>query len=100
MTKENIILTLVANSDKIKSFGVDQLGLFGSYAREQHNDQSDIDIIVKFQEGKKNYKSFINLVYFLEKLLGKQVDLLTFKSLTNSFLKHIEKDITYVTLDN
>ncbi|TRX59834.1 nucleotidyltransferase family protein [Carboxylicivirga sp. M1479] len=98
MTKDTIIHTLTTNSQMIKSYGVDKIGIFGSYARNQQTEQSDIDIVVKFEDGKKSYKAFIKLAYYLEEILNKKVDLVTYKSLSDNFIAHIEKEIRYVAL--
>ncbi len=52
--KEIIKSSIAHNKQKIKLLGVDKLGLFGSYARGDADDNSDIDILVVFSKKKKN----------------------------------------------
>lgn len=98
LSKEKIIETLILNSDKIKGFGVNKIGLFGSFARNESKPQSDIDFIVEFDREKKNYKNFIHLAYFLEDLFKTEVDLLTPNSLSPYLKPYIYKEIEYVSL--
>jgi len=56
-------------------YGVQRIGLFGSFARNEANDQSDIDLVVEFNQpiGLR----FLELSDYLERLLQRPVDLLT-----------------------
>ena len=96
--KKQIIELLKQNDQKIKSFGVSKIGLFGSYVKNMQHENSDIDLIVEFEQGKKSYSKFINLAYFLEELLGRKVDLLTNKSLSPYFGHRILNETEYVPL--
>mgnify|MGYP000905268090 CR=1 FL=1 len=96
--KEQIIRLLQTNNKQIKNFGVKKIGLFGSFAKNQQTADSDIDFIVEFEKEKKTYKSFINLAFFLEELLGRKVDLLTNKSLSPYLGPQILKETENVLL--
>lgn len=52
-TKEAILKALEENMKEIREFGVKKLGLFGSFVRGEQKDESDIDILVEFEKGKK-----------------------------------------------
>ena len=56
-------------------FGVEQLALFGSFARDEANENSDIDIVVSLS--KPLGFAFIQLADYLEEKLGRKVDLVT-----------------------
>ena len=100
MNKESIYQILSNNRIKIKSYGINSIGIFGSYVRGEPPPDSDIDVIVEFEKDKKTYKHYINLVFFLEELLKRKVDVLTYKSLSPLFKDSIKNEITYVPLDN
>ena len=53
-TKQELLNVLNANRDKILSFGVQRLGLFGSFVRDEANEKSDVDFLVDFSKEKKN----------------------------------------------
>ena len=98
--KEQIIYLIKKNNQKIKSFGVSKIGLFGSFVHEQQTIKSDIDILVEFETGKKTYDSFIKLAFFLEDLFGRKVDLLSEKSLSPYIGTHILNETEYVALSS
>ncbi len=79
-------------------FGVKRIGLFGSVARQSEHADSDIDLIVEFN--KPIGLRFIFFVEYIEKLLGKRVDVLTEEGIKNIRVKNvassIKKDIIYV----
>jgi len=95
MTKEQVIQKLRENMDKIRSFGVKKIGIFGSVVRDETREDSDIDIIVEFEKDKKNFENFINLAFFLEDLLGREVDLLTSESISPYIKPYIQEEIIY-----
>ena len=95
MKKEEILKKIRENRDKIRSFGVKKIGIFGSFVRGEEKEGSDIDIIVEFEEGKKNFDNFINLAFFLEELLGRNVNLLTSESISPYIKPYIESEVIY-----
>ncbi|CAB3290140.1 DNA polymerase beta domain protein region [Methanocaldococcus lauensis] len=60
--------------------GVKRASIFGSYARGEQKDTSDVDILVEFGKG-KSLLDLVRLKYELEEVLGKKVDLLTYNSI-------------------
>ena len=96
--KRQFYRLLEENEDTIRSCGVSRLGLFGSIVREEETKTSDIDILVEFHTGKKNYDNFINLCYFLEDSLKRKVDLLTPEGISPIIKQSIEKEIEYVQI--
>ena len=56
-------------------YGVEHLALFGSFARDEANKSSDIDIVVSLS--KPLGFAFIELANYLEEILGRKVDLIT-----------------------
>lgn len=74
-------------------FKVKQIGFFGSYVRGEESDKSDIDILVEFY-GPIGW-GFIDLKEFLEKILCKNVDLVTIKALKHQLRDKILKEVVY-----
>jgi len=96
-TLKEIKDTLAAHEEEIrKKYGVAILGIFGSYARGEQNELSDIDILVELE--KPIGLKFFELWEELENLLGIKVDLLTIKAVKQKPLlwKSIEEDVVYV----
>jgi hypothetical protein len=59
-----------------REFGVRRLSLFGSTARDEASQESDLDLLVDFEVG-PTFDSFMGLKLYLEDHLGKKVDLVT-----------------------
>ena len=75
LTKNQIIKKLEGNKDKIKSFGVKKLWLFGSYARGEQDENSDIDFLVEFEIGKNDISNELDFQVFLYNLFEKDIGL-------------------------
>lgn len=98
MSREEIMKRIRQHDDFLLAHGVRRIGIFGSFARGEGKEGSDIDLIVEFAEGKKNYDNFIDLCFFLEELLGRKVDLLTPESINPIIKPYIDKDAHYETI--
>jgi uncharacterized protein len=98
MTRDDIMHRIREHDDFLLSHGIKRIGLFGSYARGEQNEESDIDLVVEFDEGRKNYDNFMDLCFFLEDVLGKKIDLLTQESVSPFMRPYIEKEILYETI--
>lgn len=94
-TRETISRLTAENKDKLLKFGVERLGLFGSFVRGDQNENSDIDILVEFSSDKKNYDNFINLVFFLEEILQRRVELVTPESISPYLKSYIMGEVGY-----
>lgn len=94
--KTEIKKALDSNRIYIRNLGVKRLGLFGSAVHDSLTDQSDIDFIVEFNTGSKSFDNYIDLAFFLESLLMRNVDLLTNDSLTESFKNRIQGEVEYI----
>ena len=69
------ILDKLSQIDKNK-YGIIEIGLFGSYAKGNANDKSDIDVLVKLEFKKGMYQNFCELQKELEKIFNRKVDLI------------------------
>nr|VFJ75533.1 MAG: hypothetical protein BECKFW1821C_GA0114237_107913 [Candidatus Kentron sp. FW] len=78
-----------------RRFGVTRLALFGSIARNAATSDSDIDILVVF-DGPATSKRYFGLLFYLEDLLGRPVDLVTDKALRNELRPYVEQEAIYV----
>jgi len=97
--KKEEVLNIIGNHQKeIRDLGVRRYGLFGSFARGQTTEQSDIDILVEFEPGQKTFDNFMELAFFLEDLLGREVDLVTAESLSPYIGPRILKEVEYASI--
>lgn len=89
-----IIDLLKSHARDIKTcFGVKRIGLFGSFARGDQLETSDIDILVEFE--KPTFRNFMDLSFYLEDLFGRKVDLVTVKGLHPRIRPYVEKDVIW-----
>ncbi|MCG6150270.1 nucleotidyltransferase domain-containing protein [Leptospira levettii] len=78
--------------------GVETIHLFGSVARNEANQNSDIDFLVKFKPGMKNFDNYINLTFLLEDLFRVKVDLLTIDSISGSIKNSVERESVLIEI--
>ncbi len=78
-----------------KRFGIRKLAVFGSYARDEERDDSDIDLAI-VEIDKKDYFNRVNAKYFLEERLQKSVDIGYLDSFRSFIKKRVEKEMVYV----
>jgi predicted nucleotidyltransferase len=95
-TKEHVFTLLQDHAHQIRQFGVKRLGLFGSFVRQQHDAESDIDVLVEFAPNQKSFDTFMQLASFLEALFERRVELVTTESLSPYIGPHILKEAEYV----
>ncbi|HDD46452.1 MAG TPA: nucleotidyltransferase [Candidatus Aenigmarchaeota archaeon] len=76
-----------------EKYGVKRIGIFGSFARGEQNERSDVDVIVEFENGKATLDNFMELTELLEKIFGRKVDLLTKEGVKSIRLKDVRKNI-------
>ena len=96
--KHQIVKILRENSRQLKGFGVEKMGVFGSFVSGTQKNTSDVDLLVQFKKGQKNFRNFMGTADLTEALLGRTVDLLTPESLSPYIGPHIEKEVEYVQI--
>jgi len=94
---QNKVFELIAEKmQEIRNnFGVKRLGIFGSFSRGEATDFSDVDILVEFEKGEKSFDNFMNLKFYLEDLLGREIDLVTTDALRPELKDEILKEVLY-----
>jgi predicted nucleotidyltransferase len=76
--------------------GLARCAVFGSFARDQAiHPKSDVDLLVSFQPGRKDYPVFLELVDHLETILARRVDLVT----TEGLSRHLAASVLAEALD-
>ncbi|AKB26634.1 hypothetical protein MSMTP_3165 [Methanosarcina sp. MTP4] len=78
-----------------QKFGVKRIGIFGSFARGEEREDSDLDVLVEFEEGQKTFDNYMDLKFYLEDLFGRDVDLVTEKALKRQLKDIIMKEVVY-----
>ncbi|MBR1368491.1 nucleotidyltransferase [Methanocalculus chunghsingensis] len=78
-----------------KRYGVARIGFFGSVVRGEDRPDSDVDLLVEFAPGEATFRNFMELVYYLEDLFGRNVDLVTDQGLSNYIRHTVEKEVVW-----
>jgi predicted nucleotidyltransferase len=92
MKRSEVIEILTrSKADLMQRFGVARLALFGSLARDAAGDDSDVDILVSF-DGPATSERYFGVQFYLEDLLGRDVDLVTEKALRVELRPYIEAE--------
>jgi len=96
MTTQHILDYLNSHKNKFRDdFGVIKIGLFGSYARGEQREDSDIDLAIEISKEKKSLSSFFGIKRMIEKDLGKRVDLGIEATLKPIVKERVAKEIIY-----
>ena len=92
MEKQAVLTRLKSCIEEIRQrFSVKALAIFGSIARDESTDNSDVDVLVVFDR-KASFDLFMDLKFYLEDLLGTKVDLVTDKALRPQIRRAIEQE--------
>jgi predicted nucleotidyltransferase len=95
-TVEEIKRVLVAYKEELRTrYGVKKIGIFGSYARNEQSEISDIDLLVEFE--KPIGLKFVELAEYLEGILGIRVELVTPNALKQKprLWESVKEDLIY-----
>ena len=92
MTRDELLALLAQHKPVLaERFGVEGLALFGSHARGTARDDSDVDLLVRFREPPTSNQYF-GAQFYLEDLLGREVDLVSDTALRERLRPYVERD--------
>ena len=96
MNRDEVLKVLKTHKATLaQRFGVTDLALFGSIVRDHATDNSDMDILVKF-DSPATSKRYFGVQFYIEDLLGRPVDLVTDKALRAEMRPFIEREMVNV----
>ena len=91
---DRIMRILKEHKEELKrGFSVKKIGVFGSYTREEQTPESDIDIYVEFDMKNLTFDKYLELIDYLEKLLGRKIDLITKYGVETIGIPYIKEEI-------
>lgn len=101
LSKKHIKDEISSHSVLIRQYGISKIGLFGSFARQEQTNGSDIDILIDFQQDKETFDNFMAVCDLLDTIFkGYKVDVVTAGGLSPYIGPHILKDVEYVQITN
>lgn len=86
---------LKQRTDIKKRFHVKRIGIFGSFVENKQTKKSDIDILVEFKKGHKDFFNYMRLKYYLEESLGRKVDLVIKEAVKPALRERIFDQVIY-----
>jgi hypothetical protein len=96
MRKEEALKILTEHKPElVRRFGIIDLALFGSTARDEAQESSDIDVLVEF-EGRSTAKRYFGVQFYLEDLLECPIDLVQKSVVRPEIKSYIERDLIHV----
>ena len=102
MNNKNIVeikKILEKNNDFLRqTFHIREIGIFGSFVKgeEKTDNDSDIDILITFNKGHKDFFNYMRLKYYLEDILGREVDLVIKEAVKPRLKERIFREVEYV----
>lgn len=91
---DRIMRILKEHKEELKKrFSLEKIGVFGSYTREEQTPESDIDIYVEFDMKNLTFDKYLELIDYLEKLLGRKIDLITKYGVETIRIPYIKEEI-------
>ncbi len=96
--RQFVIETLKANQERLRTeFGIQQIGLYGSFARNEQTEKSDVDLVYSIQQGRILGLAELNRLHrVLRRKLHRKLDMVNSENM-NPFVKYyMRKDVIYV----
>ena len=95
-TIDDIKIILREHKDELASrYRVREIGVFGSFVRNEHNETSDLDVLVEFSEPVSLFE-FMDLEDYLENLIEVKIDLVSKKGLKPYIGRNILNEVIYI----
>ncbi len=96
MDRQTVLDRLAAEASGLRRrFGVTDLALFGSVARGEADEDSDLDLLVTF-DGTPDFDRYMGVKFYLEDLFGRTIDLVTPNALRPELRPGIEREAIHV----
>jgi hypothetical protein len=96
-SKEYILKTLKISKPELSKFGIKNVGLFGSYARNEQSAKSDIDILIDFDPDMENYDNYMAVYDIFESIFkNEKIEIVTKNGLSPYIGPKILNEVMYV----
>ena len=96
-TRDYILNTLRAHKPELSKYGVSNLGLFGSYSRNEQSVKSDIDLLIDFDPEKESFDNYMAVYDIVEDLFkNEKIEIVTKNGLSKYIGPQILNEVLYV----
>ena len=97
LTKDNILNALRTNKQKLRKFGIRDVGLFGSHINNEQSSESDIDLLIDFEPEKENFDNFMVVYDLFEHIFkNEKIEVVTKNGLSPYIGPKILEEVQYV----
>ncbi len=97
MSRDEVLDLLRHHRHELETrFGVRSIALFGSHARGEAGPESDVDLVIEFEEGAVTWEVYNELLDYLEALLGRGVDVVSLAQLKPRLRGYVEREMIRV----
>lgn len=96
MNRDQVLHILQQHQAKLIEIGVKSLAVFGSVARGEADAESDLDILIDFNQKPVTFDVYMDVKIYLEDLLGVTVDLVIAETLHPRLKPFVDQDAVYV----
>jgi predicted nucleotidyltransferase len=97
LTKDNILIALRTNKQKLRKFGIRDVGLFGSHINNEQSSESDIDLLIDFEPEKENFDNFMAVYDLFEHIFkNEKIEVVTKNGLSPYIGPKILDEVQYV----
>ncbi len=98
LTRSHTLHMLAANRAQLKRLGVEKIALYGSVARDEATQQSDVDVLVELADAFLTLEGCMDFCFYLEELFGRRVDITTFRSIKPHMRDRVLADAVYLEM--
>ncbi|MEC4047867.1 nucleotidyltransferase domain-containing protein [Flavobacterium sp. SUN046] len=99
LNKTDILQTITNNKVAIRKMGIIQIGLFGSYVRNEQTINSDLDLLIDFDKENKSVTNFLDFCDFMDQIFAEvKVDVVSKKGLSEFIGPYILEEVEYVEI--
>ena len=92
-----MLQSLRSRLEELNRYGVERIGVFGSYATGTMREDSDLDVLVRFRESARTFDNYMDLKFLLERMFpGRRIDLVLESTLKPSLRAGILSETLYV----
>lgn len=101
LTRSQIIAMVHEHRNQLRLAGVQRIGLFGSFARNEQHLDSDVDFLIEFLPKEKTFSNFMKVWDDLESVVNRPVDIVTIESLASRprLQQRVLNDAEFIALD-
>lgn len=97
ITRDQILTKLKAKKTEFLKYGISNIGLFGSYVRNQQTPKSNIDLLIDFVPGKESFDNLIAAYDLFENIFqGEKIEVITKNGLSKYIGPKILQNVVYI----